>query len=155
MKTKDELREYNREYRRKNKSRLDALAKVWRNNNRERYNSKRNARRAIDGREYQKARERNYNKRLLILNALGCKCTCCGETAISMLDIDHVNNDGKQHREERGQRASYWVYNDVIRSGFDRSRYQVLCRNCNWSKWKNSGVCEHIIIFSARFILVA
>src|SRR5881396_3810055 len=32
------------------------------------------------------------------IGAYGGKCACCGETTFEFLTIDHVRNDGKQHR---------------------------------------------------------
>lgn len=90
-----------------------------------------------------------------ILSALGSGCACCGERAVSMLDVDHVKNDGAAHRAERRQRASYWVYKDIIASNYDRTRFQILCRNCNWSKFAAGGRCEHELIRGAHNALVA
>ena len=67
-----------------------------------------------------------------------------------MLTIDHVNNDGAAHRKaigkvfpSTGNRALIvemytWLEKNEFPSGF-----QVLCYNCNLSKHRNKGICEH------------
>ncbi len=74
---------------------------------------------------------------------LGGFCACCGESRKSMLELDHVKNDGSTHRR-KVKWGNYKVYQDIIDSGGDRTKYQVLCANCNQSKRRNGGFCEHI-----------
>lgn len=69
----------------------------------------------------------------------GYKCACCGETEYEFLTIDHVNNDGAQHRSRVGSRG---IYRDIVKQGFPAGPYQVLCMNCNWGK-RRHGVCPH------------
>jgi hypothetical protein len=71
----------------------------------------------------------------------GCTCVCCGESHHMMLSLDHVENDGAQHR--RGSPANQhnlarWVKAQGYPPGF-----QVLCYNCNIGKHRNNGVCPH------------
>ena len=76
------------------------------------------------------------------INAYGGKCTCCGESEISVLNIDHVNNDGAEHRREIGLgscRLYQWLKHHNYPDG-----YQVLCANCNTSK-AILGECFHKI----------
>lgn len=81
----------------------------------------------------------------------GAICACCSEKCISMLTIDHINNDGARHRKEIGTQYEYakgkralvadfyrWLERNEFPPGF-----QVLCYNCNLSKYRNKGVCEH------------
>ena len=83
------------------------------------------------------------NKRLEILEHYGKICKCCGETQLEFLTIDHINNDGAQHRRDLGKGASsYNVWLDIIRNGFPPD-FQILCMNCNWAKGKY-GKCPHI-----------
>lgn len=78
----------------------------------------------------------------------GAVCVCCSETCLSMLTIDHINNDGAQHRKEigkvyKGGRALVAeMYIWLEKNGFPTG-FQVLCYNCNLSKHRNKGVCEH------------
>jgi hypothetical protein len=78
-----------------------------------------------------------------VYNALGNVCACCGEAEVEFLTIDHVNNDGGGKRSESGRRLTgNSVYLEVKRSGFDKTRFQILCMNCNWAKGRH-GKCPH------------
>lgn len=77
--------------------------------------------------------------RMRVLAEYGSVCVCCGEHRFTMLDIDHVYNDGADERRERGTEA---ILRNIIRTGA-WDRYQVLCCNCNQSKRRNRGKCEH------------
>lgn len=66
------------------------------------------------------------------------KCKCCEENTKEFLSIDHINNDGKEHRKT--VKASYlapWIKKNNFPSGF-----QVLCYNCNLAKGF-LGYCPH------------
>ena len=76
------------------------------------------------------------NLRLEALAAYGNKCVCCGETEIVFLTIDHINGNGTSHRKTISNHLFYWLKKSGYPEGF-----QVLCRNCNWAKFK--GGCPH------------
>ncbi len=88
--------------------------------------------------------DKRYKKklRLRIIEHYGNNCKCCGETQLEFLTIDHVNNDGAQHRRDlvKGS-SSYNVWLDIVRKDFP-SDFQILCMNCNWAKGKY-GYCPH------------
>jgi hypothetical protein len=95
----------------------------------------------------QTVRRKNYwvKRKLEVFNAYnGPICTCCGETNLECLSIDHINNDGAKHRKEingdpRDNRNLYiWLRNHGFPPGF-----QVLCMNCNFAKG-HFGECPHI-----------
>lgn len=77
----------------------------------------------------------------LILNTYGSQCACCGETELAFLSLDHINNDGAQHRKARGPQGAC-IYLDVIREGYPKDRYQILCMNCNWAR-RYGKTCPH------------
>ena len=80
--------------------------------------------------------------RLKIIDHYGRICNCCGETKLEFLTIDHINNDGAQHRRDLGKgSSSYNVWLDIVRNNFPNN-FQILCMNCNWSKGKY-GYCPH------------
>lgn len=89
-------------------------------------------------RDFYKEKTRIYRveKRMKALLAYGGKCACCGERREFFLTLDHVNNDGKEHREEIGTSQMWWW--------LEKNRYpdgfQVLCANCHLAKTKN-GAC--------------
>jgi len=61
-------------------------------------------------------------------------CARCGYGDARALDLDHMNNDGGDHRKVIGRRgATYDIYAELKRNEFPEG-YQVLCRNCNWIK---------------------
>lgn len=69
----------------------------------------------------------------------GYVCSCCGETEEAFLSIDHVNNDGAEHRRDVNRRKIYkWLRDNGYPDG-----YQILCMNCNFGKARNGGVCPH------------
>jgi hypothetical protein len=143
-----------------------ADAKKWREANRERCNKKQREwyRKNIDrlivrNREYARAydranpeKRRQYTKakrisrRERIFSAYGNRCICCGETRHIFLCLDHINNDGAVERRALGisntrSGNADKVYYKVIRDGFPKDRYQLLCHNCNWAK--SHGGCPH------------
>ena len=84
--------------------------------------------------------EKYYRVRNRAINSLGGRCACCGESRATMLHIDHIHNDG--YLEGR-QRRSYTLARKVLNADDPFDRYQILCANCNHSKARNNGVCEH------------
>lgn len=71
----------------------------------------------------------------------GYECKCCGETNPLFLSIDHVDNNGTEHRksfQSHGTGLYRWLKQHGYPEGF-----QVLCMNCNFGKRRNYGVCPH------------
>jgi len=112
---------------------------VWAKENRERSRQHKN--------ESQRSLRPYYRK--LALDHYGHSCVCCGEAEEVFLEIDHINNDGALHRDTekglRGSRICQWLVKQGFPSGF-----QVLCRNCNFAKFRNKGVCPHRKALSDR-----
>jgi hypothetical protein len=98
---------------------------------------------------------RAYNKKSSlklkrqVMDAYGGSCACCGETELVFLTIDHVNDDGAEHRRQiaaekgtdwlQGGRETYrWLRDNGFPEGF-----QVLCANCNCGRYWNGGICPH------------
>lgn len=66
-------------------------------------------------------------------------CNCCGETIDRFLTLDHIANDGKEHRKTVGDTSVFrWLKKNNFPPGF-----QVLCFNCNLGKYHNGGICPH------------
>ena len=76
-----------------------------------------------------------------VIDGYGGKCSCCGETEPRFLTLDHVNNDGAEHRREVG-RNTYQMHRFAKANGYPPS-LQVLCFNCNCGRRVNGGVCPH------------
>lgn len=85
-------------------------------------------------------RERHQAQKREAMDAYGGVCACCGESELVFLAIDHVDNDGAEHRREsgmgKGPRAYRWLRDREYPPGF-----QVLCHNCNYAK--SRGTCPH------------
>ncbi len=82
-----------------------------------------------------------------VFQAYGGSCACCGESQSDFLAIDHVENNGADHRRElagkryksmTGVHMYRWLKKNEFPDGF-----QVLCHNCNFSKHLNGGKCVH------------
>lgn len=84
-----------------------------------------------------------------IFNHYGKRCVCCGESDERFLTIDHINNDGAEHRRRTGGGGEYtfiWLRKNGFPAGF-----QTLCWNCNCAKGhSNDGVCPHILFLGFK-----
>jgi hypothetical protein len=115
---REHLQEYQRQYRARNKKRIRA---------------------------YVRARSRQI--KLEVITAYGGKCACCGEAQLEFLTIDHVLNDGADHRRKlkaQGYGSGSGFYAWLKKKGLPQDgRFQVLCMNCNWAK-AIYGECPHV-----------
>jgi hypothetical protein len=79
-----------------------------------------------------KAKESDRKSRIKlkteVVEAYGGKCSCCGETELVFLTIEHINHDGKKHQLEVG--PGHGIYRDLKRRGFPKHGYTVFCWNC-------------------------
>lgn len=90
-------------------------------------------------------REKRQRDRNLVFAHYGEQCACCGEKERMFLTIDHVKNDGAEHRRNiPGQigKGGSSFFDWLVRKDFPEG-FQTLCRNCNWGKHVNGGVCPH------------
>ncbi len=84
----------------------------------------------------------NENKRRLVINSLGGECYCCGDKEFHRLTIDHVNNDGAEHRKKLGGDLIKML-NDIIRQNYPRDKYRVACITCNCASfWSRTKLCH-------------
>lgn len=66
------------------------------------------------------------------------KCACCPESHIEFLALDHIEENGAEHRREiKKSNIFQWLKLHNYPKGF-----QVLCHNCNYAK-AFYGVCPH------------
>jgi len=80
--------------------------------------------------------------RLEAILALGSKCACCGEDHPMFLCLDHISNDGGEHRAQYTSSNNSLIYADARKEGWPEDKYQLLCYNCNSAKQYN-GICPH------------
>ena len=77
-----------------------------------------------------------------VLRHYGQICALCGEHHFSKLSIDHINNDGGDHRRKLNMKfGGYNFYLWIIKNDFP-SGFQTLCISCNSRKnakwmWQN------------------
>ena len=102
----------------------------------------------LHDREMSRARTRRAARalRLLVVEAYGGRCACCGEAEEAFLALDHRFDDGAAERRSLGiGRANpdpLKFYRWLRDQGFPKDRYQLLCHNCNFAKARR-GVCPH------------
>lgn len=125
--TSEERKKYAKEYRKNNLDRLKRLR-------REHYQIHKHEEKQI-----------RINNKIKVFNHYcdnDIRCVCCGERRHQLLSIDHINNDGAEHRRRmnvNGYNLIIWIINN----NFPKD-YQVLCMNCNWSKGKElDHICVH------------
>jgi len=83
-------------------------------------------------------RRRKYHD--TVVDAYGGKCVCCGERQKIFLTIDHIHQNGAEHRRQVGNGPS--LYLDIINSGFPKGEYRILCFNCHAAA-SYIGYCPH------------
>ena len=64
----------------------------------------------------------------------GPRCTNCGQDFFEVLTLDHINNDGAEHRKKVG--SGHRVYYDLQRREWPEG-HQVLCYDCNGLKQRH------------------
>jgi len=79
----------------------------------------------------------------------GNKCACCGETRQWTFQLDHVYNNGAEHRRSlnngKSHRNTHKMYQWAVSNKFPNS-LQILCANCNFGKALSAtGQCPHEI----------
>jgi len=88
-------------------------------------------------------KEKYRNAKIQVIEHYGGKCSCCGESTYEFLTVDHVNNDGKEHRTSDPFSKGNNLYKTLIRKNFEVGyELQLLCWNCNEAK-NYYGICPH------------
>ena len=119
--SKERQKEYMRRYYQEHKSSWRAYGLAWKASNRSRYN------------EIQT--ERRLALKLEAFDAYGgAVCSCCGESLLEGLSLDHVNGNGAKHKNPSGRKfGGKDLYAELKRLGYPPG-YQVLCQTCNFAK---------------------
>lgn len=87
----------------------------------------------------QEGKRKRRSIRARIIAHYGAKCECCGEARVEFLTLDHMNDNGAEHRRQYGSGSGFYRW--VIRSGFP-SELRLLCFNCNCARG-HYGYCPH------------
>jgi len=81
--------------------------------------------------------------RKLANEAYGGKCCCCGESTPEFLHLDHVADDGAEHRRELSNSKGGSIHTlRWARNNNWPDRLQLLCHNCGMAK-AFYGACPH------------
>lgn len=91
------------------------------------------------------AKQRRKKLRSEILDLLGGKCVCCGETNKIYLQVDHLNKDGKQHRALCNN-DTYTLFKDIKKNP-SRFELRVLCASCHFA-FTQGEQCQHPIVLN-------
>lgn len=78
--------------------------------------------------------------RSAMVQAYGGACSCCRETELQFLTLEHIKGDGKLHRALVGEGAPVW--RDLKRQGWPKDGFTILCWNCHMST-RNGRACPH------------
>lgn len=89
-------------------------------------------------RNYNQVRHREFKRQ--VFEAYGNDCSCCGESELKFLSVDHVNGGGGEHRRAVGGGTA--VLAEIVRRNFPEE-FTVLCFNCNLGRQWNGGICPH------------
>lgn len=137
-----------RAWAKKHPERTAELQRAWRQRNHDQFLASRRT-------YYKKRRERTLPlrreaARLLraeMIAAYGGRCVCCGEAHYAFLTIDHINRDGKQHRQSLARfgskTGSHAVYVDLKKRGWPQDGYRLFCMSCNFAT-RHGETCPHV-----------
>ena len=108
-----------------------------------------------ENREWYSKLQKKYQRqrKQKVIDHYGGKCACCGETLIEFLSMDHVLNNGAEHRrqihKEYGNKhiGGTNLYKWIIKHNFPEKIFRVLCFNCNASIGFY-GYCPHVKVGS-------
>jgi len=128
-KRKEYLKKWNKEYRLRNLEKMKQQNRDYYYKNREKKLEQ----------EHKRYKELRKKQKMLVFQHYGRECKCCGDKNIEFMTIDHINNDGAEHRKKVGGTAHFYSW--LIRNKFPEG-FQTLCFNCNIAKGIY-GVCPH------------
>ena len=133
-------KEYYRKYRKENPEKVKSKNDRYKTN--EKYKIKRDEylkKYVNEHKEKLNEKSRNFHRknREDVLQHYGQKCVCCCENNKEFLAIDHINGEGRKHRNS----ITGGIYKWLIRNNFPEG-FQILCHNCNSSK-SYYGYCPH------------
>lgn len=143
-------KEYNKKYYQEHREKHDETTKKWTINHpdyQKDYYAKHREKESADISLYQHQhpkevqashREWHHTRRLKVFELLGGKCCHCEEISVFCLQIDHINGGGTKHFKSRG---TIGLLSDVLADSDRKSKYQLLCANCNWVKrWASKEI---------------
>jgi hypothetical protein len=92
--------------------------------------------------EHRRARFRQDRLAALAHYSTGdIRCVCCGERNLEFLGLDHINDDGAEHRRQLGHNA-HQFYSWLRKTDYTYRDLAVACHNCNMAR-AMYGECPH------------
>jgi len=111
---REEHKAYAKEYRQEHREEVNAKLRKYRQTHREEINAK--------------ASTSNRDKKLKVIELLGGRCRNCGLTDARVLQVNHINGDGKK---DRASYSSHAFYTRILSNKRDTKDLELLCANCN------------------------
>jgi adenylate kinase family enzyme len=96
----------------------------------------------------EKCKRRSEQLRQEIFSHYGKSCVCCNESEIKFLTIDHIENNGSEHRKSEKVGSGGGFYAWLKRNSYPPG-FQVLCWNCNAAKGMY-GSCPHTLAVPSK-----
>lgn len=141
MITKQKMHEYNQRYYEKHREQEKARKRAYELTHRQ---ERREATKRWNKLHPGYSTERSRRTREKVRERLGGKCQRCGNKDPRVLQVDHINGGGKRIRRETGQNNAYYYLLLKMDDDELRSKYQLLCANCNCIKRYESSERETI-----------
>ena len=90
-------------------------------------------------------RKRSAKLKEEVISHYGGKCSCpgCPVTDIDMLSMDHIHNNGTEHRTKEDINCGTDTYRLLKKNNYPPG-FQILCMNCNLGRFVNGGTCPHL-----------
>jgi len=124
----EEVRQYYRKYREKNKEKIKECNKKYYAKNKEKI-----LERYAENKEKLQKYKREYNRkrRERAIDKLGGKCVVCGWTDKRALVFDHIHGGGNKDREKKG--GQYALITWILEAPLEEveKKIQILCENHN------------------------
>jgi len=131
---REEIKKWKHENYLKHRDEIYQKHRVWHNKNKDAV--------ARWHQDYNRRGMKNYySKRFQVLTLYGGNppvCQCCGEKEMTVLTIDHFDLE----QGKRDARSNIITVTNRLLKENDPSKYQVLCLNCNFAKFRYGG-CPH------------
>ncbi len=90
-----------------------------------------------------KYRIKRREKILLYYGNGKIECSCCFESTLEFLSIDHINGGGTKQKKLENNRDIYnLIQREKKKTGEYPKEYRILCHNCNQS-YGFYGYCPH------------
>lgn len=79
--------------------------------------------------------------RLKCIKNFGGFCVCCGESNQKYLQLDHIHNNGAEHKKNLKENNEFYgsFYKWAVKNNYPKDVLQLLCANCHSAKSWHGG----------------